>query len=173
MRSKNINKDASGNGPGSDFINRTLERHTELQFYDSQTIKVEQTTRGTRFHAKIPPASGGTSGFPWMYPAHKELDPTLAYSAGFVAYLSPQNPLAVTGLKDLASNTLTVAQAGMWLALQDVPAQVVNPGGHPAGTYYNVPQIAAQGATSGTPLKGDLDASTLFWARLPETNSCM
>ena len=90
-----------------------------------------------------------------------------------MAYLSPQNSLAVTGLKDLASNALTVAQAGMWLALQDVPAQVVNPGGHPAGTYYNVPQIAAQGATSGTPLKGDLDASTLFWARLPETNSCM
>ena len=55
MRSYNIPPDASGDGPESDFINRTLKRFGELQFYDSQTVKVEQTTRGVRWHTKIPP----------------------------------------------------------------------------------------------------------------------
>jgi hypothetical protein len=62
MRSYNIPPDASGDGAESDFINRTLKRSGELQFYDSQTVKVEQTTRGVRWHAKIPPA--GTAEAP-------------------------------------------------------------------------------------------------------------
>lgn len=57
MRSYNIPPDASGDGAESDFINRTLKRFGEHQFYDTQTVKVEQTTRGVRFHAKIPPVA--------------------------------------------------------------------------------------------------------------------
>ena len=53
MRSKNIQSDGSGNSAESDFVNRVLERlHKELQFYDSGTVTVEQTTRGVRFHVK-------------------------------------------------------------------------------------------------------------------------
>lgn len=58
MRSKNIHSDGSGNGPDSDFINRVLERLKELQLYSTDTVKVEQTTRGTRFHA----AAAGKGG---------------------------------------------------------------------------------------------------------------
>ena len=61
MRSYNIPPDASGDGAESDFINRTLKRSGELQFYDSQTVKVEQTTRGVRWHVKIPPPTQGVS----------------------------------------------------------------------------------------------------------------
>lgn len=67
MRSYNINPDGSGNGAGSDFVNRILKRFTELQFFDSQTVKVEQTTRGTTFHVKASkgsvPAAETTAGF--------------------------------------------------------------------------------------------------------------
>lgn len=92
MRSKNINKDASGNGPGSDFINRTLERHNELQFFDSQTVKVEQMTRGTRFHAKIPPAGGAGGGFMGEY------DQTKEYSAGQTFLISTAMTIATVAV---------------------------------------------------------------------------
>jgi|ERR1035437_272207 hypothetical protein len=62
MRSKNIQSDGSGNGPDSDFINRVLERLKELQFYSTATVTVEQTTRGTRFHAKPSRGASGGSG---------------------------------------------------------------------------------------------------------------
>ena len=61
MRNFQTNPDGSGNGPVTDFINRLLKRLTELQFYDSQTVKVEQTTRGVRWHVKIPPPTPGGS----------------------------------------------------------------------------------------------------------------
>ena len=52
MRSYPNNPDGNGTGAWSDLINRIYKRFTELCFYDSQTITVEQTTRGTRFHLK-------------------------------------------------------------------------------------------------------------------------
>lgn len=57
MRSYNVNPDGTGNDAESDYINRNLKRSTELQFFSSGTVKVQQTTRGTRFIAKIPPPS--------------------------------------------------------------------------------------------------------------------
>jgi HAE1 family hydrophobic/amphiphilic exporter-1 len=39
-----------------------------------------------------------------MYEDHKELDPSLEYSAGKTAYVSPKNPLATVGLVDLDSS---------------------------------------------------------------------
>jgi hypothetical protein len=45
-----------GNDPATDSALRNRDRlQNEHQFYDSTTVKVEQTTRGVRFHAKIPP----------------------------------------------------------------------------------------------------------------------
>jgi len=84
MRSKNIQSDGSGNSPGSDFINRVLERLRELQFFDTATIKVEQTTRGTRFHAKIPPAGQSSTSFL----IRGEYDPTATYKLGDVVVIS-------------------------------------------------------------------------------------
>lgn len=157
MRSKNIHSDGHGNGPDSDFINRTLERFRELQFYDSLTIKWEQTTRGVRAHAKIPPAGGG-SGWDWMYPTNKELDTTLPYSAGKWVYISALNTLVTTGMTDIVSNANVISCQGLWECAQDVPAAV--------GGKFNVPVFpypAAPAIPSGTPLKGDLDDPLIFW----------
>lgn len=52
MRSYTNNKPLGTDG-ATDAAVRNLQRQTELQFYDSTTIKVEQTLRGVRFHAKI------------------------------------------------------------------------------------------------------------------------
>lgn len=57
MRTHSTNK-PTGNDGETTFHTRQHERsNLELQFFDSSTVKVEQTTRGVRWHAKIPPAS--------------------------------------------------------------------------------------------------------------------
>ena len=76
MRSYNVKKDGSGNSVESDYLNRGLKRAEELQVYDSSTIRWEQTTRGMRAHANIPPSATGASGYMGEY------DPTISYSAG-------------------------------------------------------------------------------------------
>ena len=85
MRSYNIPPDAVGDGAESDFINRTLKRSGELQFYDSQTVKVEQTTRGVRWHAKIPPPVQGEAPVVKKHP-FKVYQPTnfASFTTGFV-----------------------------------------------------------------------------------------
>ena len=105
-----------------------------------------------------PSSSGGGSGWDWMYPTHKELDPTLLYTKGKLAFLSPMNPLVVTGLTDIILGSNVMAGAGTWLCVKNVPAAVTG--------SYNVPQIPYPGATgtpAGTPLKGDIDGSNVFW----------
>ena len=103
-----------------------------------------------------------------------ELDPTAAVARGVVVYVSPQNPLATTGLFDLVinDNVLHTANPGWWIALKNVPAEVVNPAGYAAGTYYNVPAAPPQGATSGTPLKGDMDGANVYWGPWTPTAFC-
>ena len=103
----------------------------------------------------IPPSGGGL--WPWMYPTHVELDPTLTYSKGTCAYLSPQNPLVTVGLVDLDSTVLEQATAGIVLALVDIPAKTVS--------GYNVPKdpVTDLGVPSGTPLTGNLDGGTAKW----------
>ena len=67
----------------SDFINRNLGRLDELQFFDSQTVKVEQTTRGTRFHVKSPNISQHLS-----LPITGEYNPTKNYNLGDICIVS-------------------------------------------------------------------------------------
>jgi hypothetical protein len=109
---------------------------------------------------------GGTmdSGWDWQYPDHKELDPTLWYSAGKWAYISALNPLVVTGMKDLVSNATVTSCQGIWLAMQDVPAASggkwnVPTLNYPSGAQAVGGAVVAPGTTapSGTPLMGDLD----------------
>ena len=145
-------------------------------FEDSPTVKWKRG-KSYRADALIPPSSpGGSGGWQWKTPK-KELDPTVAVSGPSgsvytVVFLSPLNPLVTTGLYDLVSGNLTKAQSGLWMAMQDVPAQVVNPSGKPAGTYYNVPQPLPSAAVSVSPLAGDADATTVFWMKIPPANSC-
>jgi len=103
-----------------------------------------------------------------MYPSHVELDPTLAYSAGYCAYISPLSTLATSGMTDLDLTIPVVSPPGVWLAMQDVPPAVT------AG--YNVPQDPVPGANTeaptGTPLKGDLDSTSVYWVRIQEFRLC-
>ena len=124
-----------------------------------------------------PSQAGGQSGWDWMYPTHKELDPTLPYTVGKWVYISKLNPIAVVGMTDIISNATVISCQGLWECVQNVnPAS----GGkfnvpvfpYPAGAVTAGGPTFLQGTTapSGSPLKGDLDlvnATTgnpnLFW----------
>lgn len=120
-----------------------------LQNLITQVNRLRRQTRG----------GGGTtaSGFKWQEP--KELDPTVAVAEGTFVYLSPNNPLCVTGLTDLVTDTKLRAPAGIWQAAKNVPAQ-------DEALKYNVPQKPypdATGTPAGSPLEGDLDGDNVFW----------
>lgn len=67
MRTRTQNK-VTGTTSEAGFHHGQQERaQDELQFFDSTTVKVEQTTRGVRFHAKVPPATSQGSADPvWL-----------------------------------------------------------------------------------------------------------
>ena len=111
--------------------------------------------------------TGAGGSWKWQTP-NKEGDPTVAVAgpSGKIytaVYFSALNPLCTTGLLDLVTGELTKAIPGWYQAARAVPAQVVNPAGMPAGTYYNVPCPLPQSVPTGTPLKGDADSATIFW----------
>ena len=114
MRSKNINPDGSGNGPESDFINRTLDRGKELQFYSSGSVKVEQTTRGTRFRVIVPPtrpaASGGLN-------LRGEWDPTKVYNLNDMVVISMGANQGTFVAMQTNFNKLPTTGAPNWLQL--------------------------------------------------------
>lgn len=97
-------------------------------------------------------------GFPWMYPTHTEGDPSQFYQAGFCMYVSALNPLVTTGMVDSISGDNIKSCQGLWLAMQDIPAEDTGAWNVPAFPYTITPAIPA-----GTPLKGDLDNPDLFW----------
>lgn len=165
MRSKNINADGVGNGPESDFINRTLEKHRELQFYDSQTVRVEQTTRGTRFHAKIPPA-GQSQGV-----TCKSYNPTKACTAGVFYKLLDSDSIVTTGIVCVGSATAVKATAGKYLCLKSVPA-LKNDG---TDQPYYIPQIPdASGSLVPDDPSGSLAAENAnkYWELFTPSQIC-
>jgi hypothetical protein len=110
---------------------------SELQFYDSTTVKVEQTTRGVRFHASrggAKPIDGWRFAKPILY------DKTKSYSFQEIVYVASDNPLVTAGTIDPDTGQTVFAFAGKYVALQAV-APVVNPTGLTAGTYYHIPQL--------------------------------
>lgn len=107
--------------------------------------------------------AGSSTGSPWQTP-NKELDPTVAVAAGTWVFISLNNPLAQTGLIDLISDVTIIAQPGIWVALQSVPAT--------SGGKYNVPAEPTPGIVSGSPLSGDLDSANMFWARIDKFTTC-
>jgi hypothetical protein len=157
MRNYTNNQDGRGNGPWTDFVNFVYKKFTELQFYDSTTVKVRQTTRGVTFHVK--PGASPATGMQWQTP-DKELDPTKAVSKNTLVYISTLNTLVTAGMTDIVSNANVISCEGIWQAAQNVPAAT--------GGKYNVPVFpypSGMGTTipSGSPLSGDLDSATIFW----------
>lgn len=94
----------------------------------------------------------------WQKP-NKELDPSKFVRNGTWVYVSPLNPIVVTGLFDYDVADNVKAYPGIWEAAQDIPAEV-------AGSY-NVPNTDYPSVTpSGSPLSGDLDQDeelTVYW----------
>jgi hypothetical protein len=130
------------------------------------------TMQVAKMRRRILGGGSSPSGLHWQEP-YKELDPTVAVAKDTFVEISPNSPLVLTGIFDLVTGELKKAKPGTWQALQDVPTQVVDPAGLPAGTYYNMPQLpyppAAPVTVTGTPLRGDLDQvdgsgkPTVFW----------
>jgi len=164
MRTHSINRPV-GNDAETSFHSRQYDRaQTELQFFDSTTVKVEQTTRGIRLHAKLPPIRVTVAR--WQTP-FKELDPTVPVAKGLWVYISPQNDLVTTGQIDSVSGDLAKAIPGIWEAARGVPP--IHDGG------YNVPQLPlpdATGTPAGTPLKGDFDGDNVYWLPIAPAAIC-
>jgi len=143
------------------------------------TNSVKWRTIGNGYGADVVfPSSGGPSGGGWEWQTPKrELDPNapVAGPSGGIytaVNISPENPLVTAGMLDLTTGDNLAALAGIWMALKPVPAKVVNPPGKPAGTYYNVPQLPAVNAVSGSPLAGDMDNPGLYWALIRQFTAC-
>lgn len=165
-------------------LNSWLGIKIKLQYYDvdgnylsTGDGDVRMSPRGTIITLPITPGGplggggggggGGTPGFPWQTPK-KELNPLVAVTSGTAVYVSPNNPLVGTGLVDLVSNVLTSSRPGIWLSLQNIPAET-------GAGKYNVPQVpypSNGGTVSGSPLTGDADQGNLYWVLLSPTPYC-
>ena len=140
----------------------------------------EAIRRLTRAVQKLQKRPGGGmvggGGLQFQQP-YIELDPTIGVPQWTIVNVSPTNPMTslVTALFDLVSGNQTVAPTGYWVACDDIPAQVVNPTGKPAGTYYNVPVMPPSVAWVSSPgsQKGDLDQAGILWLPLPRTGACV
>ena len=160
MRSTN-SPTPTGNEKQTTFVRGVLRKiRDEFNFFDSTTVRVEQTTRGIRFHAiSISRSSASCRG---QYP--KELNPAIGVAKDVFVYISSGNPLVTAGAVDVVSQVLTTAQPGFWQAAAAVPAQTTVNG----VVQYNVPVFpypSATGEVSEAPsgLQGDLDSSSIFW----------
>ena len=131
-------------------------------------LKKPQGGGGVIYEIQFPTIPPLASGWRWQTPK-KELDPRAAVSKNVAVYISPNNPIVTTGLVDLTQGILLQAPAGVWLCVQAVPAQAVVGG----VTEYNVPQLLAQGAVTGTPLIGDADAADVYWVPLGGLIACV
>jgi len=145
---------------GYQFSNRTAasSRHSNMEI-------VNGLYNGTgRDRQRRTPISGG---FPWQTP-YKELDPTVVVLTGTAVYISPNNPLVLTGLVDLVSNALTLSRPGTWLSVQNIPVKN-------GSNKYNVPAVpypSMGGSVTGSPLTGDADSANLYWMLLSEMPYC-
>lgn len=162
MRTHTQNKPL-GNDAATDFaLQQQARGQEELQFYDSSTIRVEQTTRGIRLHAKIPPPAARAAG--GLHPAKPFLyNHESSYLRLEMIYIPASDPLVTVGTTDPDSKITVFAVPGTWFALRPV-APVVNPAGLPAGTYYRIPQLP-------NPVPGAPDnALNYWWLVTPDVN---
>jgi len=162
MRSFSQNKPV-GNDAETDFATRTHARQQEeLQFYDSTTIKVEQTTRGIKFHAKIPPPSkGSTSGWFWIK-GKRKYDPTVdSYKESQIVKILNSDAMVTTGLVCTGSAIPVKATPGKWVALQAVPVLVAG-SANPA----MIPQLPMPAGT-------DPDNTGNYWEFISPATVCV
>jgi len=150
-----------GNDAETTFHSRQHERaQAELQFYDSMTVRVEQTTRGIRFHAKIPPPGSGTKGWFWTK-GSRNYDHTKSFKESQLVYVQPTDTMVSAGTTDPDSMATVKAIAGIWVALQDVAPTVIS-----GTTYYHIPHLPL-------PTPGDMEAANNYWAFVSQDAVCI
>ena len=160
MRSNTDTPDGRGNDGWSDWLRKVRQRLLELQFYDSQTIAWEQTTRGVRAHVKNP-GFGAIPG--WFFGQKIEL-PTAPYPTfqqQQLIHIQSTHDIVINGIFDLANPTgpKVTSCAGLWVATQFVPAQTSVSGVQ----CWNLPQYPM-------PVPADYDNPTNFWIYLGDMN---
>ena len=147
----------------------------KMPFGSTPSVKV-RCSGGTYFwdaNSQSNPGGGLITGLQFQQP-YVELDPTIAVKARTIVSTSPTNPIVTTGLYDLVSGALVNCDVNYWVAAVDIPAQVVNPAGRPAGTYYNVPFMPPSVAWVSSPgsQKGDLDQPGIVWLPWQRIGNC-
>jgi hypothetical protein len=135
-------------------------------FIDTPSVKWDRGAGGYAANAKIPP-SGGASGFRFAKP--REGDPTKSYKFEECVHFATTSALVTTGIIDLADQSggdetthLKLVPAGLWVALQAVPAKTTV-SGH---DVWNLPQWPL-------PVPDDLDNPSNFWWPLTPEPSCL
>jgi hypothetical protein len=153
----------------ADWNYAPLQASAPDMYFDIQNLALYICTQSGSNTTSVWKRISGSGGSQWQSP--KELNPSVAVPQWTCVYISPQNSLVTTGIVDLVSGTVTTSPAGIWQAIQTVPARVVAGG----VTKYNVPQWPYPGATgvpTGSPLRGDLDGTQVFWAFIQEVTVC-
>lgn len=92
-----------------------------------------------------------------------EVDPTKDYDAQTVIHIQPTNDLVVTGIRDAADPDGPVIKscAGLWVALQDVPAKTTVDG----NDVWGLPQYPL-------PVPTNLDDPLNMWYYMGEVTAC-
>ena len=134
---------------------------------NAQAIK-QIARQVSKLRRRVVGGGGSTSGLIWQTP-NRELDPSVSVSENTLVYISPNNPLVSTGLKDLDTGDVEMAIPGIWCAMVDIPSQVTVS----SVINYNVPKEPVVGSVTGTPLSGDMDTDLVKWKLIQEYSPCL
>ena len=100
----------TGNENETTFVQGVARKlKSELQFYDSTTITVEQTTRGIRFHAR--PSRRGTSGPSAPAVQFGLWSQAIAYQPGFIVVVQTQQVIDGVGVVQCTYGCISATQA--------------------------------------------------------------
>ena len=122
----------TGTNAQTDFAHQQGRQvNDELQFFDSQSVKIERTTRGIRLHANIPPPATKKNA------SLREYDKTKSdYKDGDRVIVSPDNEVVTDGVVDPDSNLLTKAVPGIYQYVSQA-SPIVSTNGQP--DQYHIP----------------------------------
>lgn len=121
-----------------------------------------QSRNFERMRRRILGGSGSPvqTGWAWASPIELPVAPYPAYPEGNIINIQATHAIVTTGIRDAADPTgpLIKSKAGLWVAMQDVPAQSTVSG----NAVYNLPQFPL-------PTPDDYDDDTNFWYFLGKT----
>ena len=145
-----------GTDPATDFHSQKHERaNEELQFYNSGTVKIRHTTRGTIIKA----AAARPNGITGLHLVEKiEVDTSTSYDEQTVINIQASHTLCTAGVIDRDSGVLTKANPGQYYSRQSVDA--IGSDGQ-----WNVP-------INPPPVPTNFDDDLNFWIPLGSSTTC-